>query len=117
MAYVSKEARSYLRQYRREAGLEKLVDCTDKENMKYLDMINSGQPLPDGIIRQVTENDKSTDYFYKQFKSSLSDAEQLEYLSHIQIRLLKTIKNCLVFFVVLTILGILWMVVTTLKLL
>ena len=83
------------------------VPCTKQENREYLRMVNEGMPLPHGVYRYTTEDDVPLDEFYAVYDPQLTEKEQQEYLSLLQTQELQTIRKCVVFFTVLTIVGLL----------
>ena len=91
-----------LRQYKVESGLMKRVDCTESENQHYNESLKAGQALPLGIFQYQTRSG-----FYKMASADLSESEIAEYLTYKQLNLLTSIKNCLIFFVVLAAIAVL----------
>ena len=81
-----------------KAGIMKMVDCTPEENTKYLAM--SKEDLPDDVFRKATSDNKPLDGFFR-----FIPAEQIDVLIK-QAKDIGTIKNILVFWMALTILGI-----------
>lgn len=105
------QEKNYLRDeivtYKLDFGLLQKIPCTKEENKKYEDLLNNGKPLPDGVFSYIENNGKeSNDTFYTIYETELTKEEINEYLALKKLKLLNTIKNCSVFFVVLTIISI-----------
>ena len=91
-----------LEQLKYELGILQEVDCSYEENVKYRKLLQENEPLPNGILRR--DSDGSVEYasFYKVERTALPKDELAEYLQYKQLKSLITIKNCVVFFTVLT---------------
>lgn len=89
--------KSYLQELENN-GLVTSEYCSDEENEKYSNM-NEDQ-IPDNVYQPV----ESTDY--QRYESDLTDEEKKLYLLAKQNSNLKIIKGCVIFFVVLAIIGI-----------
>ena len=104
-----------IQSYKFEFGLLKKVPCTKEENAEYACLIKNGCGLPDGVFAYIYgSSEPSTTEFYTIEESDLSEAEINEYLTYKKLSMIKTIKNCAVFFTVLTVVGILVFIMTTL---
>lgn len=95
-----KDLRSELFRMRVEFDLIQQVYCSKDEETQIKQLIKSKQPLPDGI-----HTDKDGTH-YKFVNSDLSKEDMDELLLYRQLKYLQTIKNCMLFFVVLTIIPI-----------
>lgn len=96
-----------LNSYKYEFDLLQKVECSKEECAKYKEMVENNQPLPEGVHRYTYENGEvSHELFYTVYKPDLSDAEINEYLTYKQLGYIKTIKNCVVFFTVLTVISL-----------
>lgn len=95
-----------LKNLKESLGLREKVSCTLEENEAYAELLKNGQPLPEGV-EQDDPNDKP-EYasFHVPQETTLSREELAEYISLKQLKLLTTVKNCVVFFTVLTILSL-----------
>ena len=88
--------------YRLQNGLTTIVRVSDEEYERYCELIKEEEPLPEGIYQD--EFDYS---FYRYSKTDeLSKNELLELILHLQLKSINTIKKCLIFFVVLTSIGL-----------
>ncbi|MCR4593735.1 MAG: hypothetical protein K5761_01620 [Clostridiales bacterium] len=85
--------------YESKYGLRIREWCSESENQKYEEMLKNGEKLPNGIHKLVGKNTFFT------VKEELSKEEKEEYLTYIKLDLLKSIKGYLLFFVILTIVG------------
>ena len=102
MAKQKIDIRQELRSYKYEFDLLQKIPCTPAENKAYLELLKSGQSLPEGVFRYMYENTE-LDEFYTIYQPELTADEIAEYLTYKKLHMLRTIKNCAVFFVVLTI--------------
>ena len=95
-----------LEQLKYDLGILEKDDCYGKEDEEYRALLAQGKPLPDGVIR--TNPDSSPEYaaFHRIKKTSLSASELSDYIQYKQLRTLMTIKNCVVFFTVLTVISL-----------
>lgn len=94
-----------LRSYKFEFNLLQRIPCSKQENKEYQKLLKEGGTLPEGVFAYVYEGQPSTSEFYTVHEEDLTDAEIAEYLTYKQLSLIKTIKNCVMFFTVLTIIG------------
>ena len=98
--------RDALREHKVEFGLLQKIPCKNQENMEYQRLLNAGGTLPKGVFPYVYDNgETSATEFYTVYEADLTEAEIREYLTYKQLSLIKTIKNCIVFFTVLTVIG------------
>ena len=98
------DLREELRSYKFEFDLLQKIPCSKTENKEYQKLLSEGGVLPEGVFAYVCETGEvSTTDFYTLYEPDLSDAEIAEYLTYKKLGFLKTIKNCVVFFTVLTI--------------
>ena len=95
-----------LNELKESLGIREQTPCTLKENEAYVELLKNGQPLPEG----VEQNDPNVEPEYASFhvpqETPLSKEELAEYVSYKQLKTLTTIKNCVVFFTVLTVLSL-----------
>ncbi len=97
--------RAELRENRFTFGLMKKIPCSKLENKEYEKILMQGGNLPKGIYPYEYDTGSSMDEFYSAQEADLTEAEIQEYLKYKQLNMIRTIKNCVVFFTVLTILG------------
>ena len=86
-----------------DTDLLQMIDCTDEENETYLNMLQNGEPLPEGIYRHETPDGDELDEFYRIQGPQPVEGELQEYLALRQYKELRTIRKCLV---VLTVLAV-----------
>ena len=103
MAKEKTDLRKTLRQYKMDMGLIQQIDCSPKENKEIRKILKETGELPEGVY--TYEYDYGSE-FYRLEEADLTEAEIAEYLTYKQLSLLRTIKNCVVFFTVLTVLGL-----------
>ena len=98
--------RDALRSYKFEFDLLQKIPCSKEENKEYQKLLKEGGVLPDGVFAYVYDGGAtSTTEFYTIYETDLTDSEITEYLTYKKLSLIKTIKNCIMFFTVLTIIG------------
>lgn len=95
-----------LHSYKFEFDLLQRIPCSKQENEEYRKLLSVGGTLPEGVFSYVFDNGQNTGEFYTIYEPDLTEAEIAEYLTYKKLGLLKTIKNCIVFFTVLTVIGI-----------
>ena len=116
-------ARTQLINHRLAHAIAQQAFCTPEENETYRAMLAAGQPLPPDVsFVEVDDFDSEGNYvtmkkFFRANNNGLTDAEIQELLNYKQIKLLTTIKNCVVFFTVLTIIGLVGSLITVLTML
>ncbi len=90
-----------------ELQLLQKSDCSKEENKKYKELLKQGQDLPEGIYRYKAESGEYLDQFYTIHKpTELSSDERMEYILLKQFQQVKTIKNCVLFFTILTVVSL-----------
>ena len=98
--------RDELRAHKFEFDLLQEIPCTKQENKEYQKLLKDGGTLPEGVYAYVYDNGiTSTTEFYTIHETDLTESEIREYLTYKQLSLIRTIKNCVMFFTVLTIIG------------
>ena len=107
MAKEKINLREELRSHKFEFDLLQKIPCTKQENKEYQQLLKNGGTLPEGIFAYVYDTgETSTSEFYTIYETDLSESEIREYFTYKQLDLIRTIKNCVVFFTVLTIIGL-----------
>ena len=106
MAKEKINLREELRTHKFEFDLLQKIPCTKQENKEYQQLLKDGGTLPEGIFAYVYDTgETSTSDFYTIYETDLSESEIREYLTYKKLSLIKTIKNCVLFFTILTIIG------------
>ena len=106
MAKEKIDLRQELRSHKFEFDLLQKIPCSKQENKEYQNILKNGGVLPEGVFAYVYDSgETSTTEFYTVYETDLTEAEIQEYLTYKQLSLIRTIKNCVVFFTALTIIG------------
>ena len=106
MAKEKINLREELRTHKFEFDLLQKIPCTKQENKEYQQLLKDGGTLPEGVFAYFYDTgETSTSDFYTIYETDLSESEIREYLTYKQLSLIKTIKNCVLFFTILTIIG------------
>lgn len=106
MAKQEIDTRAQLIAHKFEFGLLQKIPCSKQENKAYAKLLKNSGSLPEGVYPFEYENGyTSGTEFYTVSESDLSEAEIQEYLKYKQLSLIRTIKNCALFFTILTIIG------------
>lgn len=100
------DLRKKLRSHKFEFDLLQKIPCSNNENKEYSQLLRESGSLPDGVFPYIYENSEisSTD-FYTIYQTDLTESEINEYLTYKQLSLIRTIKNCVLFFTILTVIG------------
>ena len=104
-----------LAQLKRELGIMQEVDCSEEENQEYLKLRRDNKPLPNGVLTRHRNGSIDALEFYRLQETSLAKEELFEYIQYKQLRTLITIKKCVVFFTVLTIISLIFGILTVLN--
>ena len=106
----SKSVKLQIEEYRLKYDLYEQILCTPKENKLFNELSKQGEKLPDDVYpldpdwRKVNNSDSTE--FCRLIRPDLTQNDIMEYLMYKKLNMLKTIKNCIVFFTVLMIIGI-----------
>ena len=107
MAKEKVDLRKELRSYKFEFNLLQKIPCSKQENRNYQKLLKEGKTLPKDVFSYTYQTgETSTTDFYTVYEADLSEAEIAEYLTYKKLSLLRTIKNCAVFFTILAVIGI-----------
>ena len=105
------DLKEQLTQYRIDSGLIQRIQCSKEDRKAYKKLLKSGGKLPDGVF----QSDEDPEMFYIIYKADLSKDEWNEYLSYRKIQLLKIIKDCAVFFVILTVIAMVFAFISAIR--
>ena len=83
-----------------ELGLIRRESCSPEENQMFLEMVKNNEELPLDVF-QYSE----TDGFYRYVSLEIDKEDLQEYYTLKQLETLNIIKNCMSFFVILTVLS------------
>jgi hypothetical protein len=107
MVRQTKDVEQELYEKQIQYGLYQIESCSEEDNAKYAEMAQNGEPLPKNVHQyKDTVTDQYVDQFYYLKDSKLTDSEWQEYLRYLELDRLDTIKNCLLFFTVLTVISL-----------
>ncbi len=95
-----------------EAGLIVKVPFSSEEHKALLIMVNEGKGLPEGILKGVDEY--GIEAFYREVR--FTERQMREYIELLQYEELKTIRKCVVFFTVLTVISLIGGVISCITL-
>ena len=101
-----KDIKEQITAFKFEFDLLQKIPCSKEENKRYAQMCKHGQPLPENIFQYDNYGSDDLADFYTVYTPELTDAEIAEYLTYKKLSLLRTIKNCLVFFVALAVISL-----------
>ena len=88
-----------LKELQTDIDLRQATPCSYDKCSEYAQLKSEGKPLPDGIV----EDSEYPNSFYEIYTAEdLSEKERIEYILLRQYRELKIIKNCVLFFTILT---------------
>jgi len=87
-----------------DLGILEEAECSVEEDKIYTALLKEKKPLPDGVL--CTNPDEDEPCFSIIKETPLSKEALSEYIQLKQLKTLITIKNCVIFFTVLTILGL-----------
>jgi hypothetical protein len=77
--------------------------CIEEENEEFSQMETQGRKLPEDVYRYPQSNT-----YYRMVKADFTEDEITRIIMLKQTQYLRTIKNCLIFFVILTIISFFW---------
>ena len=106
MAKEKINLRDELRSYKFEFGLLQKIPCSKQENKEYHKLLEDGGTLPEGVFAYTFDDCTLTGEFYTVYETDLTESEKNEYLTYKKLNLIKTIKDCVLFFTILTIIGL-----------
>lgn len=87
-----------------EIGVDNKVFCDENETKQFNDFIKNNMQLPTGVY--VAEALNGTRCFYRIERSGLSEEEQKQYLFLKLMSDVQSMKNCMIFFTVITIISL-----------
>ena len=107
MANDTKNLREELNSLKLEIGQLQRIPCSDEDNKVFEKILDEEKPLPDGVYQYMYDDGElSTTKFYTVEKADLTDSEIQEYLTYKQLSMVNTIKKCVLFFTVFTVISI-----------
>lgn len=101
------DLRRELNQMQFDLNFLQKTDCSNSENQKYLNDQKNGEPLPKNVIQyRSTSTGEYLNEFYTVKDSGLTEDEKHLYMELKKLEHIKTIKNCVLFFTVITVIGL-----------
>ena len=97
------DLRRELEAFREEHKFLKKTLCSAKENETYRQLLKEERPLPDGVFEYIKNETAENQQFYTVTETDLTKEEKEDLISYKKLKTLTTIKNCVVFFTVLTV--------------
>ena len=110
-----KSIKEQIEEYRLKYDLYEQILCTPEENKLFNELSKQGEKLPDDVYpldpdwRNVNNSGKTE--FCRLIRPELTQEDIMEYLMYKKLNMLKTIKNCLVFFTTLIIIVIIYFLI------
>ncbi len=98
-----------IRSYKFEFNLLQKIPCSKQENKEYQKLQKEGGVLPDGVYAYNYYGEFPE--FYTIYKQDLTESEVAEYLTFEKLKLIRTIKKCVMFFTIIAIIAIISAVV------
>lgn len=94
-------------------NLVRKLDCTKEEEKIYSENIKNNQPLPEGIYYEsAAAGNQFNGRFYRISKPQISEEDLKLYFSLKQLSGINTIKKCILFFTILTIISLMISAIT-----
>lgn len=96
--------------YRLKYDLYEKLPCIKEEDKAFNDLLKRGKRLPEGIYRDYDWRNTNDSEFYRIAHSDVNQADIMEYLMYKKLDMLKTIKNCVIFFTVSTVILLVFLI-------
>lgn len=101
------DLRRELNQMQIDLNFLQKTDCSNSENQKYLNDQKNGNQLPKNVIQyRSTSTGEYLNEFYTVKDSGLTEDERRLYIELKKLEHIKTIKNCILFFTVTAVIGL-----------
>ena len=107
------DLREELQEYRINIGFSERVYCSPEETRAFNIILKNKGELPDGVYKRY--DNEFDPCFYRIQEAKLTDSEKNEYIQYKKLSYLQTIKNCSVFFVIITLIGIIASIIIALR--
>lgn len=102
--------------YRYEFNLLQRIPCSKEENIRYQKLLKEGGALPEGVHPYTYDNGVvSETAFYTVYQSELTEDEKREYIALRQLSMMRTIRNCILFFTALAVISLIAYLIITLN--
>ena len=86
--------------YKLKSGLLEKRDCTPEENQQYNNILANNGTIPENICAYVYDNSEAPLEFFELIDTDLTQEEKKTFIALKQLNYLKTIKNCLLYFTI-----------------
>ncbi len=111
MSGTSLDVKKMLQQYKSDHGIYEEAEVSTEEHMALELLLESGQPLPEGVNCRRAKNPNDTDFFYRIAETKLSDMEIIEFLIINQAKTLRSIKTTVTFLLAAVIIAIILLLI------
>ena len=106
----NKRIKEVLDEYRLKYELYDHIECTKEENEEYKSLSEQGKSLPEDIYPidsyWTLLKSGANSEFLRLLRYDLTEAEIMELLMYKKLDMLRTIRNCVVFFTALTVISL-----------
>jgi hypothetical protein len=106
----NKRIKEVLDEYRLKYELYDHIECTKEENEEYKSLSEQGKSLPEDIYPidsyWTLLKSGANSEFLRLLRHDLTEAEIMELLMYKKLDMLRTIRNCVVFFTALTVISL-----------
>ena len=105
---MKKINKNILREFRIKYNTRLVVKANEKDSKEYKDFLEMGgkiNDLPENVIYKWDEYE-GVDKYYHIVKSNMTDDEIKETISYMKLEMLNTIKNCILYFTIASIVGV-----------
>ena len=104
---MSKKVKEKLNSYKLTYGLLHKKECTAEETKRYKRIVNEKGILPSNVFPYYDyEHEGEVTGFYRIVPADLTEEEISEYLKFKKLDMIQTIKNCVLFFTIMTVISI-----------
>lgn len=86
--------------YKLKYGLLERRDCTPEENQRYNNILAQNGTIPDNICAYVYDDSEVPLEFFELIDTDLTEEEKKTFIALKQLDYLNTIKNCLLYFTI-----------------
>lgn len=94
-------------------GITRYINCTESENIAFRNLIRQNKALPPNVYLVKGTNNISTACFFKVLEPPEKDID--DYLKYSQFKMIRTIKNCAVYFTTLSIISLIGTIILLLS--
>jgi hypothetical protein len=113
MATQTSIAMKKLTENKLDLNLAQKTSCSADQNRELGELLKNGSNLPDGLFQEVDEYGAKRNEFYW-LHCDLNSKEITQYVALEQLKALKSIRICAIFFVTITVISIIITIIATL---